>query len=148
MKLHKGFLILSQIYLLLVITEAKDVIEKLEVLDHDLKHATPKTDDRSLLDAGDITDEDLIEEDRKTDEAPYTSEEVEQAVQMMSTDGDEFGMEDTGLEDGLQSNQNEQEYDPNMDQGQDQGGFYGDYDPEEDGYYGDDENAENMRDEL
>merc|ERR1719376_2007841 len=136
MKLHKGFLILSQIYLLLVITESKDVIEKLEVLDHDLKHSTPKTDDRSLLDAGEITDEDLIEEDRKTDEAPYTSEEIEQAVQMMSADGDEFGMEDTGLEDGM-GNQNEQEFDPNMDQG----GFYGDYDPEEDGNYGDDENA-------
>ena len=44
------------------------------------------------MDAGDITDEDLIEEDRKTDEAPYTSEEIEQAVQMMSTDGDEFGL--------------------------------------------------------
>merc|ERR1719376_850016 len=144
MKLHKGFLILSQTILLIVITNSKDVVGKLDVLEHDLKHSTPKTDDRSLLDAGDITDEDLIEEDRKTDEAPYTSEEVEQAVRMMSSDGDEFGMEDTGLEDGLQSNQNEQEYDPNMDQGD----FYGDYDPEEDGSYGDDENAGNMRDEL
>merc|ERR1719376_1528057 len=145
MKLHKVFLILIQIILLIVVTDSKDVVGKLDVLDHDLTHTTPKTDDRSLLDAGEITDEDLIEEDRKTDEAPYTSEEIEQAVQMMSSDGDEFGMEDVGLEDG---NQNSQEYDPNMDQGQDQGGFYGDYDPEEDGYYGDDENAENMRDEL
>merc|ERR1719376_1702998 len=119
MNQYKVLLILSQIVLLIVVTDSKDVDEKLDVLEHDLKHTKPKTDDRSLLDAGDITDEDLIEEDRKTDEAPYTSEEVEQAVQMMSADGDEFGMEDVGLEDGLQSNQNEQEYDPNMDQGQD-----------------------------
>merc|ERR1719376_1115964 len=147
MRLNKAFLVLSQIILLIVVTDSKDADEKLEVLDHDLTHTSPKTDDRSLLDAGEITDEDLIEEDRKKDEAPYTSEEVEQAVQMMSADGDEFGMEDAGLEDGT-GNQNGQEYDPNMDQGQDQGGFYGDYDPEEDGYYGDDENAGNMRDEL
>merc|ERR1719376_254219 len=100
MKLHKAFLVLSQIYLLIVVTHSKDANEKLEVLDHDLKHTTPKTDNRSLLDAGEITDEDLIEEDRKKDEAPYTSEEIEQAVQMMSTDEDEFGMEDVGLEDG------------------------------------------------
>ena len=51
------------------------------------------------------------------------------------------------MEDGM-GNQNGQEFDPNMDQGQDQGGFYGDYDPEEDGYYGDDENTGNTRDEL
>merc|ERR1719489_246147 len=120
MKQYKVFLILCQIILLIAVTDSEDVDGKLEVLEHDLKHTTPKIDDRSLLDAGDITDEDLIEEDRKTDEAPYTSKEIEQAVQMMSADGDEFGMEDTGLEDGLQSNQNEQEYDPNMDQGQDQ----------------------------
>merc|ERR1719376_1780560 len=143
MNQYKVLLILSQIVLLIVVTDSKDVDEKLDVLEHDLKHTKPKTDDRSLLDAGDITDEDLIEEDRKTDEAPYTSEEVEQAVQMMSADGDEFGMEDVGLEDDM-GNQNGQEFGPNMDQGQDQGGFYGDYDPEEDGYYGDDENAGNM----
>ena len=51
------------------------------------------------------------------------------------------------MEDGMGS-QDGQEYDPNMDQGQDQGGFYGDYDTEEDGYYGDDENTGNKRDEL
>merc|ERR1719376_269321 len=147
MKLHKAFLVLSQIILLIVVTDSKDFVGKLDVLDHDLTHTTPKTDDRSLLDAGEITDEDLIEEDRKTDEAPYTSEEIEQSVQMTSADGDEFGMEDVGLENDM-GNQNGQEYDPNMDQGQDQGGFYGDYDPEEDGNYGDDENAGNMRDEL
>merc|ERR1719320_387077 len=142
MKLYEVFLILSQIILLLVVTESKDVVGKLEVLDHDLKHSTPKTDDRSLLDAGEITDEDLVDEDKNKDEAPYTSKEVERAARMTSADGNEFGMEDgMGSQDG-------QEYDPNMDQGQDQGGYYGDYDPEEDGYYGDDENTGNTRDEL
>ena len=43
------------------------------------------------MDAGEITDEDLVDEDKNQDEAPYTSEEVEQAAQMTSADGDEFG---------------------------------------------------------
>ena len=43
------------------------------------------------MDAGEITDEDLVDEDKNQDEAPYTSEEVERAARMTSADGDEFG---------------------------------------------------------
>merc|ERR1719354_1550699 len=94
MKLYEVFLILIQIILLIVLTDSKDIDGKLDVLDHDLKHSTPKTDDRSLLDAGEITDEDLVDEDKSQDEDPYTSEEVERAARMTSADGDKFGMED------------------------------------------------------
>ena len=44
------------------------------------------------MDAGEITDEDLVDEDKNQDEDPYTSEEVERAARMTSADGDEFGL--------------------------------------------------------
>ena len=43
------------------------------------------------MDAGEIIDEDLVDEDKNQDEASYTSEEVERAARMTSADGDEFG---------------------------------------------------------